>query len=41
MLNAYAAAPPEAARFDEVADWQEVAVMQLPSDDLAGPDFHV
>jgi hypothetical protein len=40
MLNAHAAALAEAARFDEATDWQEAAVMLLPSDDLAAPDYH-
>src|SRR5262249_44857116 len=39
MLNAHAAALAEAARFDEAADWQEAAVMLLPSDDRAAPDY--
>jgi tetratricopeptide (TPR) repeat protein len=40
LLNAHAAALAEAARFDEADDWQEAAVMLLPSDDLAASDDH-
>jgi hypothetical protein len=39
MLNAHAAALAEAARFDEAAHWQEAAVLRLPSDDRAAPDY--
>jgi hypothetical protein len=39
MLNAHAAALGEAARFDAAVDFQKDAVLLLPSDDPAAPDY--